>query len=142
MFGTDFEIASLDDAKKIARTFAENLLLRDGAVVLLCGEMGAGKTTLVSHILEAMGIGVRATSPTFTLINQYCDNIYHVDLWRINGNDVTSLGLDEILLGENLVFIEWSEKLPNSYWQQYDQVIKIKIEKIGPSKRKVYYEEI
>jgi tRNA threonylcarbamoyladenosine biosynthesis protein TsaE len=87
-------------------------------VVLLIGNLGAGKTTLAKGIVEGRGVAPAdaVSSPTFTLIHQYgdADNpVYHVDLYRLDeARQVESLGLDELLAGGALVLLEWAERFP------------------------------
>lgn len=93
--------------------------LRGGEVILLTGELGAGKTLLAKGILSSLEFDVdEVTSPSFTLVNLYETenfNIYHIDLWRSDSNDPAfSVGLEEILEDEKgIVIIEWAEKLAN-----------------------------
>jgi tRNA threonylcarbamoyladenosine biosynthesis protein TsaE len=88
-------------------------------MVLLHGDLGAGKTTLVKGIAEALEAASQddVTSPTFTLIHEYRGpevTVYHVDLYRIETErELATLGLDELFAEEgNLVLIEWGEKFP------------------------------
>lgn len=92
--------------------------LKPGDVLLLKGDLGAGKTLLTKGILNALDFDIdEVTSPSFTLVNLYrtpAVDVYHIDLWRLDENsDVASaVGLDEIIGEEsNVVIIEWSEKL-------------------------------
>jgi len=82
-------------------------------VYLLRGEMGAGKTHWVKNALPQYDV----TSPTFSIINQYADNLYHMDLYRLErDSDFLHLGLWEILMDRgNTVYIEWPERLPKRY---------------------------
>lgn len=101
--------------------------LPGGIVVLLCGNLGAGKTTLVQGIGAGLGITDPIVSPTFTLINEYPEGrlpLYHFDLYRLSPEEVEALHLEtyweggEFPLG--IVAIEWAEKLtymPNNYLQ-------------------------
>jgi tRNA threonylcarbamoyladenosine biosynthesis protein TsaE len=81
-------------------------------VVLLIGNLGAGKTTLAKGILDGLGAGTpeEVASPTFTLIHEY-PGAYHIDLYRLDtAAQVATLGLDEIFDREAVVLIEWGEK--------------------------------
>ncbi len=96
-----------------------------GSVILLVGDLGAGKTTLVQGIGEGLGITEPIVSPTFTLINEYAEGripLYHLDLYRLQPDEVEALNLEsyweglEMPLG--IVAIEWADRLlylPPSY---------------------------
>ena len=86
-------------------------------VVLLIGNLGAGKTTLAKGITEGLGVAERneITSPTFPLIHEYGDatRVYHVDLYRLDTlEEVRSLGLEEIFEKRAIVLLEWAERFP------------------------------
>lgn len=92
-------------------------------LLILTGTLGAGKTTLVKGIAEALGAAERneVTSPTFTLIHEYEGErhgkpvyLYHLDLYRLeNERQVEQLGIDELLEDDSLVLVEWGEKFPS-----------------------------
>ncbi len=87
------------------------------AVVMLIGELGAGKTTISKGIVRGLGAAEteQVTSPTFTLIHEYGagGKVYHIDLYRLEAErEVASLGLEEILDREAVVLIEWGERFP------------------------------
>ena len=108
------EIESLSELPKVARAVVESLQGR--SVVLLCGGMGAGKTTLVSRILAHLGSEDGVTSPTFALVNQYMDRddnpIYHFDFYRIDSvEEVFDLGYEEYFYSGDLCLVEWPEKI-------------------------------
>lgn len=93
--------------------------LSAGSVILLEGDLGAGKTTLVQGIGEGLGISPPIVSPTFTLINEYPEGrlpLYHLDLYRLQPEEIEALQLEtywegvEMPLG--IVAIEWAERLP------------------------------
>jgi len=78
------------------------------------GEMGAGKTTIIRYICKALGSTDIATSPTFTIVNEYKvpggDSIYHIDLYRIRKlAEIFDFGIEEYLSGRSYCFIEWPE---------------------------------
>lgn len=90
-----------------------------GSVILLEGDLGAGKTTLVQGIGEGLGITDAIVSPTFTLINEYTEGripLYHLDLYRLEPAEVEALNLESYWEGievpPGLVAIEWAERLP------------------------------
>lgn len=87
-----------------------------GDIILLNGDLGAGKTHLTQGICYGVGLdeGSYIRSPTFTLINEYQGKlpIYHIDLYRIDSlEEIYSLGLEEILFNQGITIIEWAEKL-------------------------------
>ena len=90
--------------------------LKPGDIILLFGELGAGKTTLAQGICYGLGIGKEQyiRSPTFTIVNEYWGNhpIYHIDLYRLNSfSEIEALGLEEYLPSGGVSIIEWAEKL-------------------------------
>ena len=116
--------------KQIARQIAHQMQQHNGGVVLLSGPMGAGKTTLVGEIVHVLCPSALTSSPTYTVINQYSDKIFHADLyrlWETDTNNLTdetdkinqimqSIGLLDFCVPGNYVFIEWPHglKLPNA----------------------------
>jgi tRNA threonylcarbamoyladenosine biosynthesis protein TsaE len=83
------------------------------AVVLLIGNLGAGKTTLAKGIVNGLGAAQpdEVSSPTFTLIHEYSASVYHIDLYRLDREEqVATLGLDEIFDRTAVVLIEWGER--------------------------------
>jgi tRNA threonylcarbamoyladenosine biosynthesis protein TsaE len=88
----------------------------EGAVVLLIGPLGAGKTVLAKGIARGLGITEHVVSPTYTIVSEYTTGrrpLHHVDLYRIEGPEqLENLGLEDIMRGDGIVLIEWGEKLP------------------------------
>ncbi|HYL39057.1 MAG TPA: tRNA (adenosine(37)-N6)-threonylcarbamoyltransferase complex ATPase subunit type 1 TsaE [Bryobacteraceae bacterium] len=85
-------------------------------VVLLIGNLGAGKTTIAKGIVKGLGAAQpeEVSSPTFTLIHEYSPSVYHIDLYRLDREaQLETLGLDEIFDREAAVLIEWGEKFLN-----------------------------
>ena len=95
-------------AAQLARSLAP------GSVVALTGGLGAGKTAFVRGFVEGLGVDPdEVTSPTFTVIQEYGGGrVFHVDLYRLTGEEVDDLGLEELPEGGGLVCIEWAERLP------------------------------
>jgi tRNA threonylcarbamoyladenosine biosynthesis protein TsaE len=86
------------------------------AVVLLCGALGTGKTTLARGIARGLGLSDQASvhSPSFTLVNIYRGRcpIYHVDLYRLAGErEISSVGLDDFMGRDGVTIVEWAERL-------------------------------
>ena len=98
--------------------FGEQLAreLPERCVVLLIGNLGAGKTTLAKGIAKGLGAAEpeEVSSPTFTLIHEYGDGrVYHIDLYRLDtAREAASLGLDEIFERNAIALIEWGERFP------------------------------
>ena len=109
-----FQTYSEDQTIALGRQLSQEL---PNGTVLLVGNLGAGKTTLVKGIVEGRGVapGQDVSSPTFTLIHEYGDEkpVYHVDLYRLDeAREVESLGLDELFGSGSLVLMEWAERFP------------------------------
>lgn len=110
--------------------------LNAGDVVLLYGDLGAGKTAFVRGM--ACGLGAPAdevSSPTFTLIQEYQGRVtlYHVDLYRLEPAEIDDLGLEELVSGDGIVAIEWADR-----WRgRPDDVIEVRLEDIGDERRRI-----
>lgn len=113
--------------------------LKPPALVLLSGELGAGKTTLTKGIVSALGAAEedQVTSPTFTLVHKYDHGavVYHVDLYRVGDfHDLETLGLEDFLTEQAIVIVEWPEKLTlRTDWP----VVRIQLEHVGEDSRRI-----
>lgn len=103
--------------RKLGIAFGQSL--DAGSVILLQGDLGSGKTTLVQGLGEGLGISEPIVSPTFTLINEYTEGrlpLYHLDLYRLEPKEVAALNLETYWEGvevtPGIVAIEWAERLP------------------------------
>ncbi len=125
----DITIDSLDDLATVARQVIDSLDGRN--VVAFCGAMGAGKTTLISAIMEELGSADTVTSPTFALVNQYYTAerkaVYHFDFYRINTiSEAFDMGYEEYFYSGDLCLVEWPEKV-EQLLPEDTMVVKIEI---------------
>jgi len=126
---------TLKDTKRLARDFVAGLRGRQKAIVLFEAQLGAGKTTFIREAVKGLGVRVPATSPTFSIINRYSENVYHIDLYRVeSASELLNTDFYEVLSGDNFVFIEWAEKFDIAYPSDF---IKIKIE-VGEDDSRVF----
>lgn len=110
---------------------------RQGNIIALFGDLGAGKTTFVQGFAKGLGIKDKIISPTFVLIRQHKLKkgfLYHIDLYRLEDNlSIKELGIDEIISNpNNLVLIEWAEKMEKNLPKN---AIKINLKKLEGDKR-------
>jgi tRNA threonylcarbamoyladenosine biosynthesis protein TsaE len=129
-------IASLDELKDVAEAVIESLEGRN--VVALFGAMGAGKTTLISAIMEHLGSTDNVTSPTFALVNQYNtaanEPVYHFDFYRINRiEEAFDMGYEEYFYSGDLCLVEWPELVEQLL---PDDAMVVKIDILSPTERK------
>jgi tRNA threonylcarbamoyladenosine biosynthesis protein TsaE len=137
----EFTTHSAEETMALGRELASSLA--PPKLVLLRGELGAGKTTLVKGIAAGFEAAAEddVTSPTFTLIHEYRGpraNVYHIDLYRVDTpRELDTLALDD-LMGENSVLlIEWGEKFPR-FVRERD--VEIVLERVGEEERRVRVE--
>ncbi len=116
------EIITIDAAqtKKLGVALAQEVIA--SGVVCLSGELGAGKTTFTQGLLEGLGLEGPFTSPTFLIMKEYkreisndklqLQNVYHIDAYRIEKNDILALGWEEMVANKNnIIIIEWAERV-------------------------------
>jgi len=130
---------SAEETIAFGRTLAE--LLAPPKLVLLRGDLGAGKTTLVKGIAAGFEAAAEedVTSPTFTLVHEYRGpraNLYHIDLYRIDTQrELETLGLDDLRAeGNSILLIEWGEKFPR-FLRERD--VEIALERDGENGRRI-----
>lgn len=102
----------------VAKKFLSHL--GNTKVVKFYGEMGAGKTTFIEKLCEALGVMETMSSPTFSIINQYaCTDgavIYHIDLYRLNSEkEAVGAGVEDCLYSDSYCFVEWPDKAPGIF---------------------------
>lgn len=110
------ELTIATDSPEATREWGKNLarLLRPGDVILLAGELGAGKTTFTQGLAEGLGVKGPVTSPSFALAHEYSGRLplYHLDLYRLDQPQaVAAIGLDEYLEADGVTVVEWAENL-------------------------------
>jgi tRNA threonylcarbamoyladenosine biosynthesis protein TsaE len=115
--------------------------LKGARIVILHGDLGAGKTTLVKGIAEGLQAASQddVTSPTFTLIHEFRGpevKLFHVDLYRVDTDrELDTLGLDELFAEDgNLVLLEWGEKFPRF---EHERDVEIRIERLSEWERRI-----
>lgn len=130
---------SAEDTVAFGRALAREL--RPPAIVLLRGELGAGKTTLVKGIAEGFSAASQddVTSPTFTLVHEYrgpAATLFHIDLYRVDTQrELETLGLDDLLAEKNaILLIEWADK-----FSQFSREgnVEITLQRVGETTRKI-----
>ncbi len=126
---------SREETIEIAKEYGKTL--KKGDVVLLEGEMGAGKTVFTKGLALVLGVADEITSPTYAYLNDYDGKLYHYDCYRLSsGEDAEALGLTEYFYGGGVCVIEWSENIADVL---PDNCKKVKIEKIDQNTRKIIY---
>jgi tRNA threonylcarbamoyladenosine biosynthesis protein TsaE len=132
LYRTASEAATIALGERLAR----ELPVR--GVVLLIGNLGAGKTTLAKGIVKGLGAAAAddVSSPTFTLIHEYGGGrVYHIDLYRLDEpREVETLGLDEIFERDGLVLMEWGERFPRLLPAER---IEMRIRSLGDDEREI-----
>jgi len=134
----EFITHSAEETTELGRRLAAELA--PPRLVVLSGDLGAGKTTLIKGIAEGFHAASQenVTSPTFTLIHEYRGagvNLYHVDLYRVDTQrELDTLALDDLFDENSVVLIEWGEKFERF---RCDRDVEITIERIGENDRKI-----
>ena len=129
---------SAEETIAFGRTLA--LELTPPLLILLRGDLGAGKTTLVKGIAEGFQAASAddVTSPTFTLVHEYRGPraaLYHIDLYRIDTErELETLGLDDLAGPENILLIEWGEKFPRFVRERN---VEIALERVTENERRI-----
>ena len=129
---------SAEETIALGRTLAE--MLAPPKLVLLRGDLGAGKTTMVKGIAAAFEAAAEedVTSPTFTLVHEYRGpraNLYHIDLYRVDTQrELETLGLDDLRTDDSVLLIEWGEKFPSL---RRERDVEISLERVSENERKI-----
>ncbi|MEG0288580.1 MAG: tRNA (adenosine(37)-N6)-threonylcarbamoyltransferase complex ATPase subunit type 1 TsaE [Carnobacterium sp.] len=112
-----------DETKAIAAALAAFLV--PGDIILLEGDLGAGKTTFTKGLATGLGIKRVIKSPTYTIIREYLDGrlpLYHMDVYRLEETGGTDLGLEEYFEGDGVSIVEWATFIPEDIPSEYLQI--------------------
>ena len=130
---------TLTDSEDATAAAGERLgaRLAPGAVVLLYGDLGAGKTAFVRGLARGAGADpADVSSPTFTIVQEYTGasaTLYHVDLYRLEPAEIDDIGMDDLVAGDGIVAIEWAERWPG----RPDDVIEVRLEHVDDERRRI-----
>lgn len=125
---------TIDFGRRLAAELTPPLL------ILLRGDLGAGKTTLVKGIAEGFKAASAddVTSPTFTLVHEYRGPravLYHIDLYRVDTErELVTIGLDDLMAPDSILLIEWGEKFPRFVRERN---VEVALERIGENERRI-----
>ena len=130
--------SSLDETRRLGERLGR--LLKEGDIICLHGELGAGKTSFTQGIAKGMGVAKAfITSPTFVIANEYKGRLalYHIDLYRLNNiAEIEDIGLSEYLKGEAVTVIEWAEKAEGLLSEDR---LSVYLESLGGDKRRLSF---
>src|SRR5436305_5040840 len=134
----EFTTKSAEETIALGRELASSLA--PPKVVVLRGDLGAGKTTLVKGVAQGFNAAEEedVTSPTFTLIHEYRGpetTVYHIDLYRVDTQrELETLGLDDLMGEKNILLVEWGEKFARF---ERDRDVEIALERTGEDQRRI-----
>ena len=128
--------ASPNETRVLGKRLAS--LLREGDVLLLFGDLGAGKSEMTRGIAEGLGVRSTVTSPSFTILNVYdegCVPLYHFDWYRLeSAEELYEMGMDEYLGGDGIAVVEWPSQCPEAIPEAY---LAVKLEPVGENEREI-----
>ena len=127
---------SAKETRKLGESLAERL--KPGDVLLLEGDLGAGKSELTRGIARGLGVEETVTSPSFTILNVYESGrcpLYHFDWYRLEGSgELYELGMDEYLGGDGIAVVEWPDRCPDAIPENSYRII---LETLGENERNI-----
>lgn len=127
---------SVDETQKMAKKLAS--LVDEGDIISLTGDLGAGKTSFVQGLAEALGVSLHIISPTFTLIREYAGKLllYHFDVYRLKSiQELVELGYEEYFFGKGVCVIEWGDKIRELLPPDY---LEIEFRRVDENRRKLF----
>ena len=136
MLWKKFMTKSKDETKGLAQNFAKKL--SGGDIVLLSGDLGAGKTVFAKGLAKGLGIDEDITSPTFTIMNCYQNKLNHFDLYRLNSVDeLLGVGAEEELYSDKISLVEWPEIVGFDFFP--NSAIVVQIVKVDENTREINF---
>lgn len=136
----EFQVSNAEQTQALAQKLASYLKPQD--LILLDGDLGAGKTTFTKGLAKGLGIKKNVKSPTFTLIREYHEGrlpLYHMDVYRLEDTGGADLGLEEYFDGEGVSVVEWSQFVADELPAQY-LVVKLLKDETDDDKRTLVFE--
>lgn len=139
-FGNNGSMAVITNSAAETRALGERLAgkLKAGDVILLEGELGAGKSELARGVAKGLGVQETVTSPSFTILNVYESGqipLYHFDWYRLeDAGELYELGMDEYLGGDGIALVEWPGRCPDAV---PEDCLRIRIEAEGENIRRI-----
>lgn len=137
-------VNNIKETQKLAKKFAK--MIKGGDVVLLNGDLGAGKTTFTKFVAKALGVKDEVTSPTFTIMKEYEGRrvkVLHFDMYRLeDADESTGFGFEEYIKNRDynvIIFIEWSERVKEMLDGNY---IVVDIRRVDENKRQFSIERV
>ena len=128
--------ASPNETRALGRSLAQKL--QPGDVLLLLGNLGAGKSEMTRGIAEGLGVSGPVTSPSFTILNVYDDGripLYHFDWYRLeSAEELYEMGMDEYLGGDGVAVVEWPSQCPEAIPETY---LSVKLVPVGETEREI-----
>ena len=135
-----FHTSSAEETQELGKRLGS--FLKKGDVIALQGPLAAGKTTLTKGIALSLGVKDTITSPTFCLISEYEGKIplYHFDVYRLQGaDDFANLGAEDMIYGDGVCLIEWSEKIMEELPKK-TIIVKLSVNPCDPNARDIQIE--
>lgn len=132
------EINSAQEMQKLGASLAKTALPHD--LLLLTGDLGAGKTTLTQGLGQELGIRRPVKSPTFTIVREYREGklpLFHMDFYRLENDDLSSIDLEAYLAAPGLVVIEWPQLVMDDLPDEYLQLIITRVDDSWQSTKRV-----
>lgn len=127
------------ETEALAESLADKI--KDGTVLAMYGDLGAGKTAFVRGLAKGMGLNCRVSSPTFTIVNEYEGDreLIHFDMYRLSSSDeLFDIGWEDYLARGAVCAVEWSENVDDAFFG--DETV-IRIEKLSDTDRRITIEE-